>query len=71
MNKTNAMRMLDRAGIPYRTWSYDHGDGKIDGLSVGRQPLDGLIREAARMICALCGHPVDDSEQQEKGESST
>ena len=32
--KTNAMRMLDRAGIPYRTWSYDHGDGKIDGLSV-------------------------------------
>ena len=24
---------------------------------VGRQPLDGLIREAARMVCALKGHP--------------
>ena len=38
---------------------------------VGHQPLDGLIREAARMICALCGHPVDGSEQQKRGESST
>ena len=32
--KTNAMRMLDRAGIPYHTYSYEVGDGKIDGLSV-------------------------------------
>ncbi len=32
--KTNAMRMLDRAGIPYGTYHYDHGDGLIDGLSV-------------------------------------
>ncbi len=24
---------------------------------VGKQPLDGLIREAARMAAALCGHP--------------
>ena len=38
---------------------------------VGKQPLDSLIREAARMICALCGHPVDGSEQQKRGESST
>ena len=38
---------------------------------VGKQPLDSLIREAARMICALCGHPVEGSEQQKRGESST
>ena len=35
---------------------------------VGKQPLDSLIREAARMICALCGHPVDGSEQQKRGD---
>ena len=32
--KTNAMRMLDRAKIPYRVHMYDHADGKIDGVSV-------------------------------------
>ena len=32
--KTNAMRMLDRAKIPYRVHMYDHADGKIDGISV-------------------------------------
>ena len=37
---------------------------------VGKQPLDSLIREAARMICALCGYPVDGSEQQKRGEST-
>ena len=25
--KTNAMRMLDRAGIPYKTHSYEAGTG--------------------------------------------
>ena len=37
---------------------------------VGKQPLDSLIREAARMICALCGYPVDGSEQEKRGEST-
>ena len=32
--KTNAMRMLDRGKIPYIIHTYDHSDGKIDGLSV-------------------------------------
>ena len=32
--KTNAMRMLDREKIPYAIHTYDHSDGKIDGLSV-------------------------------------
>lgn len=33
-SKTNAMRMLDRGKIPYTVHTYDHSDGKIDGLSV-------------------------------------
>ncbi len=32
--KTNAMRMLDRAGVPYQVHTYDHDDGLIDGVSV-------------------------------------
>jgi Cys-tRNA(Pro)/Cys-tRNA(Cys) deacylase len=34
MEKTNAMRILDKAGIPYKTYTYDHSDGLIDGISV-------------------------------------
>ncbi len=32
--KTNAMRLLDAAGISYSSYSYDTADGKIDGVSV-------------------------------------
>ncbi|HIX66337.1 MAG TPA: Cys-tRNA(Pro) deacylase [Candidatus Anaerotruncus excrementipullorum] len=35
--KTNAMRMLDRAKVPYRVYTYDHSDGKIDGVSVAQK----------------------------------
>ena len=35
--KTNAMRMLDRAKVPYQTHTYDHEDGKIDGVSVAEK----------------------------------
>ena len=35
--KTNAMRLLDKAGIVYKTYSYDIGDGKIDGISVSEK----------------------------------
>lgn len=36
-NKTNVMRILDQAGIAYRSWAYENKDGKIDGLSVARK----------------------------------
>lgn len=32
--KTNAMRLLDKAGIKYKSYSYDASDGQIDGISV-------------------------------------
>lgn len=35
--KTNAMRMLERAKIPYEMHTYDHSDGQIDGISVARK----------------------------------
>lgn len=33
-NKTNVMRILDKAKIAYQFYFYDHEDGKIDGVSV-------------------------------------
>lgn len=36
-NKTNVMRILDKAKIPYRYYFYDHEDGKIDGVSVAHK----------------------------------
>ena len=35
--KTNAMRMLDSAGISYQVHEYDTDDGKIDGVSVAEK----------------------------------
>ena len=35
--KTNAMRMLDRAGIPYKTHSYEAGDGPVDGVTAAEK----------------------------------
>jgi Cys-tRNA(Pro)/Cys-tRNA(Cys) deacylase len=35
--KTNAMRIIDKAEIPYNTYKYDHSDGVIDGTSVAKK----------------------------------
>lgn len=35
--KTNAMRILDAAGISYQFHLYDHDDGAIDGVSVAQK----------------------------------
>lgn len=32
--KTNAMRLLDSQKVDYNVFTYDHNDGKIDGVSV-------------------------------------
>ena len=45
--KTNAMRMLDNAGISYKTYTYDHSDGLIDGISVAKkmgQPVEQVYK---------------------------
>jgi Cys-tRNA(Pro)/Cys-tRNA(Cys) deacylase len=45
--KTNAMRIIDKAGITYNTYNYDHSDGVIDGISVAKkigQPEDRVYK---------------------------
>lgn len=46
-SKTNAMRLLDKAGIKYQSYSYDASDGKIDGISVAGklgQPIEKVFK---------------------------
>lgn len=45
--KTNAMRILDKAGVNYNTYTYDHSDGLIDGISVAEkmgQPVEQVYK---------------------------
>jgi Cys-tRNA(Pro)/Cys-tRNA(Cys) deacylase len=45
--KTNAMRILDKAGISYNTYTYEHSDGLIDGISVAKkmgQPIEQVYK---------------------------
>ena len=45
--KTNVMRILDRAGIEYNSYTYDLSDGFIDGVSVASkmgQPVERVYK---------------------------
>lgn len=45
--KTNVMRILDKAGISYKTYEYDASDGSIDGISVASkmgQPVEQVYK---------------------------
>lgn len=45
--KTNVMRILDKAGVAYQTYSYDLSDGEIDGISVAKkigQPVEKVYK---------------------------
>ena len=54
--KTNVMRVLDRAKIPYRTYTYEHGDGPVDGESVAALlGLYGVIAATALIIWYAAG----------------
>lgn len=44
-SKTNAMRILDGQHIQYNILSYDHQDGKIDGMNVAEK-----IERAPEMV---------------------
>ncbi len=37
IQKTNVMRILDSAHIPYNTYTYENKDGAIDGVSVANK----------------------------------
>ena len=55
MQKTNAMRILDKAKIKYNTYEYEAGDGHIDGVSVANK-LSQDVRKLKRIIrvCNSC-----------------
>ncbi len=37
VQKTNALRMVEAAKVPYTTYEYEAKDGKIDGISVAQK----------------------------------
>ena len=37
MTKTNAMRLLDAAGLPYRCTSYEYDESDLSGLHAAEQ----------------------------------
>lgn len=66
MNKTNAMRKLDREKITYEVLEYEGSDGKIDGLSVaekvGENPgyvYKTLVTESGPGKCFVFIIPVE------------
>ncbi|MDP4086359.1 MAG: Cys-tRNA(Pro) deacylase [Bacillota bacterium] len=65
--KTNAMRILDAKKIPYEMLTYDHQDGKIDGISVAgkinRNPKEvykTLVAQGASKIIFVFVIPVEE-----------
>ncbi|MCY1713843.1 Cys-tRNA(Pro) deacylase [Caproiciproducens galactitolivorans] len=55
-NKTNVMRILDQAKIPYKFYFYDHEDGKIDGVSVA-QKLEQKVEQVFKtLVTRGAGH---------------
>ena len=49
--KTNAMRILDNAGITYKTYTYSHNDGLIDGVSVAEK-IGQLVEKVYKTLVA-------------------
>lgn len=52
--KTNAMRLLDKAKIPYKIHTYESKDGQIDGISVAEKI--GLPVEKVYKTLVTQGH---------------
>jgi len=59
--KTNAVRLLEAAGVPHETLTYETGDGGIDAVAVagklGRPPGDlfkTLVARAGRNVYVFC-----------------
>ena len=62
-NKTNVMRILDKAKVPYKFYFYEHGRRAIDGVAVAHklnqnveQVFKTLVDEGGiRRVLRLCG----------------
>ena len=55
-NKTNAMRMLDRAKVPYTPHTYETDGEHVDGItvatSIGEPPPSATIKSAPESLYA-------------------
>ncbi len=66
VEKTNAVRMVEKAGIDYETHEYDASDGQIDGVSVAHktgQSVDKVFKTLVTIGQSkehyVCVVPVD------------
>ena len=53
--KTNAMRIVEKAKIPYRSYTYDAGDGAIDGVSVAHKMGQDEAKVFKTLVTKGCG----------------
>jgi Cys-tRNA(Pro)/Cys-tRNA(Cys) deacylase len=54
--KTNVMRILEQAKIPYKPWFYDNEDGKIDGVSVAEKLGEDVQRVFKTLVTRGADH---------------
>ena len=54
--KTNAMRILDTAGVSYKTYEYEVKDGHIDGVSVAEKLGQPVERVFKTLVTQGAGH---------------
>ena len=53
--KTNAMRIIEREKIPYQAYTYDAGDGAIDGVSVAHKMGQDERKVYKTLVTKGCG----------------
>lgn len=51
LDKTNAMRILDKEGIPYKVHTYAHGKEAIDGMQVAALLNEDPARVFKTLLC--------------------
>ena len=56
-NKTNVMRILDKAKLPYTPHEYEHGDGAVDGVTVAARLGQNVEEVFKTLVCH--GHSGD------------
>ncbi len=56
MKKTNAMRLVEQAGIDHRLYDYDTSDGKIDALSIAQKIGESPERVFKTLVTEAPGH---------------
>ncbi|MDY3926414.1 MAG: Cys-tRNA(Pro) deacylase [Anaerotignum sp.] len=59
MTKTNVMRLLEAAGIPYRTAEYEYDESNLSGLHAAEQVFKTLVTRGDKTGINVFCIPVD------------